>query len=108
MVKPSARKLVARELIDRHSLSERSACHLVGVSRPGFRYRQITRLDDALRVRLKELAAEYPRYGYLTLHGLLKANRLVVNRKKTYRLYTEKALQVSSKNERSFNVLDYP
>ena len=92
MVKPSARKAVARELIDTHSLSECNACHLVGVSRSGFRYQQIARLDDVLRGRLEELAAEYPRYGYLMLHGLLKDEGLVVNRKRTYRLYTEEAL----------------
>ena len=91
---------MARELIDTHSLSERGACHLVGVSRSGFRYRQIARLDDAPRGRLKELAAEYPRYGYLMLHGLLKAEGLVVNRKKTYRLYTEEALQVRIKKRK--------
>ncbi len=100
MAKPSARKAVARELIDTHNLSERSACHLVGVSRSGFRYQQIARLDDALRGRLKELAAEYPRYGYLMLHGLLKAEGLVVNRKRTYRLYTEEALQVRTKKRK--------
>jgi putative transposase len=46
------------------------------------------------------LAAEYPRYGYLMLHGLLKAEGLVVNRKKTYRLYTEEALQVRIKKRK--------
>ncbi len=41
-----------------------------------------------------ELARKYPRYGYLTLHGLLRAEGLVVNRKRTYRLYCELGLQV--------------
>ena len=41
-----------------------------------------------------ELARKYPRYGYLTLHGLLRAEGLVVNRKRTYRLYREEGLQV--------------
>ena len=51
----------------------------------------------SIRTRLKELAAQYPRYGYLMLHGLLKGEGLVVNRKHTYRLYTEEALQVRTK-----------
>ena len=100
MVKPSARKAVARELINTHGISERSACHLVGVSRSGFRYQHLSNQDEALRRRLKELAAEYPRYGYLMLHGLLKAEGLVVNRKRTYRLYTEEALQVRTKKRK--------
>jgi putative transposase len=43
---------------------------------------------------LKTLAAEHTLYGYLLLHGLLKAEGLVINKKRTYRLYTEEALQI--------------
>ena len=43
---------------------------------------------------LKELAREYLRYGYRSLHGLLSSEGLVVNRKHTYRLYREEGLQV--------------
>lgn len=39
--------------------------------------------------RLKALATQYPRYGYLMLHGLLRGEGWVQNRKRTYRLYTE-------------------
>jgi len=53
VVKPSARKAVARELIDTHSLSERSACLAVGVSRSGFRYQAAGKADNVLRSRLK-------------------------------------------------------
>jgi len=53
VVKPSARKAVARELIDIHGISERSACHMVGVSRSGFRYQRISKTDEALRGRLR-------------------------------------------------------
>jgi len=100
MVKPSARKAVARELIDIYGISERSACHMVGVSRSGFRYQRISKPDEALRGRLRELATKYPRYGYLMLHELMKAEGLVVNRKRTYRLYTEEALQVRTKKRK--------
>lgn len=100
MVKPSARQAIARELIDTFSMSERGACNLVSISRSGFRYQPIPKPDDALRDRLKVLAVEYPRYGYLMLHGLLKAEGLVVNKKRTYRLYTEEALQVRTKKRK--------
>jgi putative transposase len=43
---------------------------------------------------LKELAARYRRYGYLRLHVYLREEGLVVNLKRTYRLYCEEALQV--------------
>ena len=93
MVKPAGRKQAARHLIDQHQISERAACQLAGVSRTGFRYQVRPRDDGALRARLKELAAKQSAYGYLLLHGLLKAEGLVVNRKRTYRIYTEEGLQ---------------
>ncbi len=53
-----------------------------------------------LRNRLKVLAAEYSRYGYLMLHGLLKGEGLVINKKHTYRLYTEEGLRVRTKKRK--------
>ncbi|WP_127924094.1 MULTISPECIES: IS3 family transposase [unclassified Pseudoalteromonas] len=100
VVTPAARKPVVRHLIDEFSLSERVACKLAGVSRTGFRYSLRNKTDDSVRTRLKILAAQYPRYGYLMLHGLLKGEGLVVNRKHTYRLYTEEALQVRTKKRK--------
>ena len=100
MVTPAARKRVASRMIEYHRLSERSACRLVGVSRTAFRYQSVEKKESRLRDRLRELAAQYPRYGYLMLHGLLKAEGLVINRKRTYRLYTEERLQVRTKKRK--------
>ncbi|ARC95151.1 hypothetical protein B6A42_27560 (plasmid) [Vibrio coralliilyticus] len=72
-----------------------------------FRYRPRTASDTGLRERLKELAAQYSRYGYLMLHGLLKAEGLVVNKKHTYRLYTEEGLQVRTKKRKNSIVLEW-
>lgn len=43
-----------------------------------FRYQAKLRMDNVVRVRLKALATQYPAYGYLLLHGLLKAEGLVI------------------------------
>jgi len=56
--------------------------------------------DEALRARLKELASQYTRYGYLILHSLLKAEGLVLNKKRTYRVYCEERLQVRTKRRK--------
>ena len=77
---PAARKPVVRYLIDVFKLSERVACKLAGVSRTGFRYCQKEKADDAVRSSLKVLASQYPRYGYLMLHGLLKGEGLFKTR----------------------------
>jgi putative transposase len=81
-------------------LSERAACLLVGISRTAYRYHRKVKSDNAARAQLKLLAARYPRYGYLMLHGLLKAQGLVINKKHTYRLYTEERLQVRTKKRK--------
>ena len=48
----------------------------------------------------KELAVKQSAYGYLLLHGMLKAEVLVVNKKRTYRIYTEEGLQVRTKKRK--------
>ena len=70
-------------------LSQRRACRLVGIHRSVARHQSQRGKDRELRERLKQLAGEYPRYGHELLHGMLKAEGLVVNEKKTYRIYRE-------------------
>lgn len=101
VVKPAQRKQVVRHWVDQGWLSERKACQVAGISRSGLRY-QCRRPDSekALKAALQEKATRYPRYGYLMLHGLLRNEGLVVNKKRTYRLYTEAGLQVRTKKRR--------
>jgi len=100
MVTPAARRKAAAHLTAQLGLSERRACRLAGLSRSVHRYASCRRSDECLRTRLRSLAEQYPRYGYPTLHGLLKAEGLVRNRKKTYRLYREGGLQVRTKRRK--------
>ncbi len=100
MVNPSDRKRIASHLIELFHLSERVACQLSSVSRTAFRYRPRKKADTVIRERLRALAAEYPSYGYLMLHGLLRAEGLVKNKKQTYRIYTEEGLQVRTKKRK--------
>jgi len=86
--------------MQRFGLSERRACRLLGVSRTAVRYRPRLRGDEALRSRLRHLAERYSRYGYLLLHGMLKNEGLVQNKKRTYRIYTELGLQVRTKRRK--------
>ena len=50
--------------------------------------------------KLRELAEQYPRYGYLMLHAMRRAEGLVVNRKRTYRIYTDMGMQVRTKRRK--------
>ena len=81
-------------------LSERRACRIVGLSRSVQQYRPLPKDDEAAIKRMKELASENRRYGYLRLHAMLRREGLVVNHKHTYRLFTEQGLQVRTKKRR--------
>ncbi len=80
--------------------SERRTCRLAGFCRSAARYRSVGRDDSALRERLMALAEAYPRYGYPTLHDMLRAEGRVINSKRTYRLYREAGLQVRTKRRK--------
>ena len=104
MVKPAQRKQIAKDLVSKSRLSERKACGLIHMSRSGLRYQnqQIDK-DCKLVQRMLELAKRYPSYGYLMLHGLLKNEGLVVNKKRTYRLYTQARLQLRTKKRKKLS-----
>lgn len=99
MVTPAARREGVQHLLDLKLTSERRACELVRLSRTVRHYRP-RRDDGPLRSRLQALAAQYPRYGYLTLHSLLKTEGEVTNRKRTYRLYRQLGLQVRTRRRK--------
>lgn len=82
-------------------MSQRRACRVIPISRKSVRYTPQRPIRDATLVaRMKQLAEQYPRYGYLMLHELLRREGLVVNRKRTYRLYTEAGMQVRTKKRK--------
>jgi putative transposase len=100
VVTPVAKRAAVARLVEVHEMSERRACHLIGADRSTIRYRS-RRPDDAqLRDRLRELAGERRRFGYRRLHVLLRQEGLVVNRKRTERLYREEKLTVRRRRGR--------
>jgi len=99
MVTAAQRRRAVEHLKSRR-VSERRACRVIGFSRSAAWYCLKGRNDGNLRARLKVLAERYPRYGYPTLHDMLKAEQLVVNRKRTYRIYREEGLQVRTKRRK--------
>ena len=59
-------------MIDVFKFIERIACKLAGISERDFATAKKDKADDLVCSRLKALASQYPRYGYLMLHGLFK------------------------------------
>src|SRR5690606_16464926 len=50
--------------------------------------------------RMKELAKQHPRSGHPMLHALLRSEGLVLNRKRSYRIYRAETLMLSRRRRR--------
>ena len=83
-----------------HQLSQRRAAGLIPVNRATLRYEHHRDPQDALRVRLRELAGSRVRYGYRRLTVLLKREGWEVNAKRIYRIYTEEGLIVRTQKRK--------
>jgi putative transposase len=100
MVGPAAKREVAGYLQERHGLSQRRAAFLVKSAPRVLRYQSRRSDETPVRQRLRELAGERPRFGYRRLHVFLRREGIVINRKKTYRIYREEKLHLRPKKRR--------
>lgn len=92
--------MAAAHVVASLGLSVRKACLLVDISRTAYGYHPCREDDSKLRQRLKELAAQRKRFGSPRLHILLKREGLVINHKRTERIYTEEGLALRKKRRR--------
>ena len=87
-------------VMERHGLSQRRACRLVGIDHSTLCYQRQRQDDAQLRGRLRELAHERRRFGYRRLGWLLTREGYAMNHKKLYRLYREEKLMVRRRGGR--------
>jgi len=81
-------------------VSTRRACRATGVWRSLLTYQSTRPPQEALRRRLRELAAVRVSYGYRRLHTVLRREGWPVNPKRIYRLYCAEELQLRRKRPR--------
>lgn len=93
-MKPRARCTLAEWAQTTYQLSQRRAARLIPVRLNTWRYRLTRDPQEALRQRLRELAAVRVRFGYRRLTVLLKREGWRVNAKRIYRLYGLEGLTV--------------
>jgi putative transposase len=101
-VKPAQRRAAAVDVQEQHNFSQRRACRLVGAARATIRSRRRQQRDDAtLRARLRELAAQRPRFGYRRLPVRLRREGIVVNHKRVERRSRAEGLAVRRRARQS-------
>jgi putative transposase len=80
--------------------STRKACLLVGLPRVSHDYLPVKGRDDELREKIRELAHQRRRFGCPRIHLLLQREGLVVNHKRTERIYREEGLSLRKRKRK--------
>lgn len=70
---------------------------VLGLNRSTMTYKPRPSKDEALEKRMKELAAKHRRFGLPRIHFLLKKEKLVVNKRRTERIYRKLRLQLKNR-----------
>lgn len=103
------RRPVVQRVTAQFDVSERRACGALGFPRSVMRYAPQRPLRDApLRARLRELAAEYARWGVPRLHWRLRRDGVRVNYKRVERLYRLEGLAVRRRHRKRLAVPRVP
>ncbi len=98
MVSPARRREAVACLRDRHHVSERRACRVVGQPRNTQRYAAKRKDDEATIVKqMHELVKRHPRFGYRRVHALLRRVGFKINRKRVWRLWKQEGFKVPQK-----------
>ena len=94
MVRPAERRQAADYLLETYRMSERRACQVTVLHRSTMQYEPQPDPNEGIRLRLKELAEQRPRWGQPRLHYLLRKEGIVINHKRSERLYREMGLSL--------------
>lgn len=83
----SERREIAKDLVDRRTVSIRRACRLMGIDPKTYHSRPKQSIEnERIRSRLKYLSAQYPRYGFRKLFELLRGEGMKYNHKRVHRI----------------------
>jgi putative transposase len=96
---PARRHQVA--YAQRRGLSQRRACALLSVARSGLNYQSLLERKDAPVLKaMRELAAQYPRFGYRRIHVFLDRVGFAMGIDRMHRLWRQAQLQVPRRRPR--------
>lgn len=90
-------------------ISKSKACRVLGLNRSTFHYRHRLKNDLSLSNRMQELAGKHRSWGVVTIHDICKREGLVVNPKRSLRIYRELKLQIKHRpRKKRINVIRIP
>ena len=86
--------------MDQYKISVNRACRCMELVHSMFYYRRIPREDGLPRLRVRDIAQTWIRYGFDRIHVLLRREGFVDNHKRVYRIYREEGLNLRMKRPR--------
>lgn len=109
MVGPKAKKSAVHAVVEERKISKTRACRVLGLNRSTFTYKQKHKNDQPLIDRMQELASRHRRWGLISIHDVCKREGLVINRKRSLRVYREQKLQIRYRPRRKkVNIMRAP
>lgn len=109
MVGPTAKKAAALAMVVEKKISKSKACRVLGLNRSTFTYKHRHKNDSSLSTRMQELASRHRSWGVVTIHDVCKREGLVVNPKRSLRLYRALKLQIKLRpRKKKINVIRIP
>ncbi len=90
-------------------ISKTRACRVLGLNRSTYLYRLTPKNDEQLSRRMQELASRFRRWGVRSIHDVCKREGLVINPKRTQRVYGALKLQIRHRpRKKKGNVIRMP
>lgn len=109
MVGPKAKRIVVLKVLERFQISKTYACRVLGLNRSTLDYRKRVKDEGAIRTRMTELCERHRRFGCPRIHHYLRKEKLVINYKRTERIYQDMGLQLKNrKKKKKSNVIRMP
>jgi putative transposase len=91
---------MAVQLSRDYQVSVRKSCRVLQLAHSVMYYKAHRRDDQALRIRMRDIAEARVRYGHERIFILLRREGWRDNHKRTYRVYIEEGLNLRSKRPR--------
>lgn len=99
-MRPSQRRELVPELMQRFGCSQRQALRVVRMSASTYLYASRRKDESVLKLRIKEITDTRVHYGYRRVHVMLRREGHMDNVKRVYRLYREEGLSLRLKRPR--------
>jgi len=100
VVTTEAKRQTVKHLQERFGQSRRRICRLIGLSLSTWHYKAKPDDNPQIRQRLKDFSGIRHRWGYRKMHEILRREGIIINHKRTEKLYREEGLLLKKRRRK--------